>query len=60
VLADGPPTRDEDDPVGDLLQLGEDLAGHQHGGALGGQSAQDVAKLHSGPRIVPRGGLVKE
>ena len=60
VLADRAAAVDEDHPVGDLLQVGQDVAGDDHGPALPGQPAQQVAQLHPAARVQPGRRLVEQ
>ena len=52
--------RHDDGPVGDLLQLGEDVARDQHRPALGRERAQDVAQLDPAARVEARGRFVEQ
>jgi hypothetical protein len=50
---------DHHQPVAGLLDLGEQVAGDEHGGALVGQAAQQVADLDDPGRVQPVGRLVQ-
>ena len=58
-LGDRAPARDHDDLVGGLGDLGQHVAGDEHGAALGGERAQEVAQPADALRVEAVGGLVE-
>ena len=56
---DGPALADDADPVGERLDLGEDVAGEQHGDALGSALADDLLEGLLHQRVQPGGRLVE-
>ena len=54
-----PPAVDDQDVVGGLLDLGEHVAGDEHGAPLGGQRAQEVAQPADALRVQAVGRLVE-
>src|SRR2546421_447364 len=60
LLVDGPALGHEDHPVGDLLQLAQDVAGHENRDAVGGQGAQEVPQFDPGARVEAGGRLVEQ
>ena len=59
-LGDGPAVADDDDVVGGLGDLGEDVAGDQDGPSFGGQAAEQVAQPPDALRVQAVGGLVED
>ena len=59
-LGHGPAVVDDDDVVGGLGDLGEDVAGDQDGPPFGGQAAEQVAQPPDALRIQAVGGLVED
>ncbi|HEX2810792.1 MAG TPA: hypothetical protein VHN80_31900 [Kineosporiaceae bacterium] len=56
----GPAAGHDHRPVGQLVQLGQHVAGHEHGRAGPCQLADDPAQLDPGARIQTRGRLVEQ
>ena len=59
-LGDDGALRDDHDVVGGLGDLGERVAGEQHGPALGGEAAQEVAQPADAIGVEAVGGLVED
>jgi hypothetical protein len=47
-------------PIGELLDLGEEVAGHEDGLALAGQEAERVPKRRDARRIEPSARLIEQ
>ena len=54
------PGRDDHDVVGEQLHLGQQVAGDQHGAALRGETAEELAHPADALRVEPVGRLVED
>jgi hypothetical protein len=59
-VGDQPPLRDDDNIVGERLNLGEQVARDQDGAALIGEAAQEVAQPADALGVEAVGGLVED